>query len=282
MVIEPPDKLIIRRVIMNQMLNIIQEQGIDKTSELLAEYINQKIPSEDVAIQFVLEELEAASQGNEIARLFAETSGFDEDDYLGAMYNSFEEVDGKNGPQQEILNLCMMLRPNQILMTELRIKTVDNIMKYWKLGKYAAVNENLRLTGVVKRVSDLEKGIFANINNDLNESITMDCDIMILMAYGYTRRIVAAGLYLQGVFNRENYNQASNIFKSLQLKTGQSVQFQEEAASQAFELLLSYDQRLTKLFSGTIVSMVELNQVESAYDNNRYFSDEEIFTFFDK
>ena len=51
-----------------------------------------------------------------------------------------EEVDGEDGPQQEILNLCMMLYPNQILMTELRIRTVDQIMKHWNLGKYATVN----------------------------------------------------------------------------------------------------------------------------------------------
>ena len=86
----------------NNMTETIENLGIDKTAELLAEYINQKIPSEDVAIQFILEEIEAASQGNELARIFAENSGFDEDDYIGAMHNSFEEVDGENGPQQEI------------------------------------------------------------------------------------------------------------------------------------------------------------------------------------
>lgn len=264
----------------NELHNLIKDIGIDQTSELLAEYINEKIPSEDVAIQFVLEEIEAASQGNEMAKLFAKTSGFNEDDYLGAMNNSFEEVDGANGPQQEILNLCMMLYPNQNLMTELRIKTVDNIMRYWELGKYAAVNENLRLTDVVKRVSDLEEGIFANINNDLNESITMEYDIMILMAYGYARRTVAAGLYLQGVFNRTYYDQASNIFKSLQLKTGQSVEFQESAAAQANELLLSYSSRLTKSMINTITSVVELDQAQSAYENNIYYSFDETLNFF--
>lgn len=266
----------------NELIETITKYGLDYTAEMLAEYINQKILSEDVAIQFVLEELEAASQGNEMARLFAETSGFDDDDYLGAMYNSFEEVDGENGPQQEILNLCMMLYPNQILMTELRIRTVDQIMKHWNLGKYATVNEKLRLINVVKKTHDLQEGIFANINNDLNDSIKQDHDIMIMMAYGYARRTVAAGLYLQGVFNRQSYIQASNIFKSLQLKTGQSVDFQEKAAQQAKKLLLSYDDRFSETFIRTITSVVELNQIESAYDNGKYFTDEEIFHFFNK
>jgi len=259
------------------MLIIIQKNGVDKTAELIAEYVNQKIPSEDVAMQFILEEVEAASKGNEEAKLFAQTSGFDESDYLGAMGNSFEEVDGVNGPQQEILNLCLMLYPNQQLMAELRIKTVDNIMKHWALGKYIAINKSLSLIDVVKKINDLPEGIFANINNDLNESIKQDHDIMILMAYGYARRAVAAGLYLQGVFNRENYKQASDIFKSLQIRTGQSVEFQNEAASQAFELLLSYDHRLDKDLISTITSMVELNQVKSFYCDY-----EEVLNFIEK
>jgi len=265
---------------LNELNKLIDKIGVNQTSELLAEYINQKIKSENIAIQFVLEEIEAASQGSEMAKIFASTSGFDENDYEGAMYNSFEEVDGGNGPQQEILNLCMMLYPNQELMTELRIKTVDNIMKHWKLGKYSPINEKVRLINVVEKIYNLEEGVFANINNDLNNSIKEDHDIMILMAYGYARRTVAAGLYLQGIFDRASYKQASNIFKSLQLKTGQSIQFQEEAAAESLELLISYDKRLTKNFVSTITSLVELNQIESAYDNNRYFFDEDIFKLF--
>lgn len=264
----------------NKMIETISKYGIDYTSEMLAEYVNKKISSENVAIQFILEELEAASQGNHHAREFALSSGFDEDDYKGAMYNSFEEVDGPDGPQQEILNLCMMLYPNQELMAELRIKTVDQIMKMWEIGKYAAINKELRLIDIVKKVNDLEEGVFANINNDLNESIAENHDIMILMAYGYARRVVAAALYLQGVFNRENYMQASNIFRSLQVKTGQSVEFQEYAAEQATEFLKSYDYRIDKNFIVQVSTVVELNQVESAYDNNKYFTDEQIFHLF--
>ena len=264
----------------NEMIETIENFGIDKTAELLAEYVNQKISSEDVAIQFVLEEIEAASQGNESAKIFAKSSGFDEDDYIGAMHNSFEEVDGEDGPQQEILNLCMMLYPNQDLMAELRMKTVDNIMKHWKLGKYSPVNEKVRLVDIVKKNNDLPEGIFSNINNDLNDSISMDHDIMILMAYGYARRTVAAGLFLQGIFNREYYEQASNIFKSLQLKTGQSVEFQEEASTQASELLFSYDKRIDKDFIAKTTGIVELNQAMSAYENNVFYSDEQILEMF--
>lgn len=264
----------------NNMTETIENLGIDKTAELLAEYVNQKILSEDVAMQFILEEIEATSQGNESARIFAENSGFDEDDYIGAMHNSFEEVDGEDGPQQEILNLCMMLYPDQDLMADLRIKTVDNIMKHWKLGKYAPVNEKVRLIDVVKKNNNLPEGIFSNINNDLNDSITADHDIMILMAYGYARRVAAAAIYLQGTFNREHYNQASTVFKSLQFRTGQSIEFQEEAAKQAEELLTSYNSRIDKEFMAMVTNLVETNQVISAYEQNLFFSDEQILEMF--
>lgn len=265
----------------NEMINLINSIGIDKTAEMLAEYINQKIQSEDVAMQFVLEELEAASQGNHHARQFALSSGFDEDDYRGAMHNSFEEVDGPDGPQQEILNLCMMLYPNQELMAELRIKTVDQIMKIWEFGKYASVNKELRLVNVIKKINNLEEGVFANINNDLNYSLKEEHDIMIKMAYAYARRVVAAALYLQGVFNKEAYIQAKNVFLSFQMTTGQSVDFQESAYDQALELLTSYDKRFNKVFNSQIITIIELNKIESAYDNNQYFTDHQIFNLFE-
>ena len=59
--------------------------------------------------------------------------------------------------QQEILNLCIMLYPNQELMAELRIKTVDHIMKIWEIGKYASVNKELRLVNVIKKFNNLKE-----------------------------------------------------------------------------------------------------------------------------
>ena len=273
---------------MNEMQKTIQEHGIDRTAELIAEYINQKIPSEDVAVQFILEELEAASGGNESAKIFAKTSGFDEDDYLGAMKNSFEEVDGPDGPQQEILNLCMMLYPDQRLMAELRIKTVDLLMKHWELGKYASIDEELHLVDVAEKGENHEWGVFADIMNDLGEyskehgSYDQQNNILRFMAYAYARRTAAAGLFLQGYWSREYYDHASNFFKSAQLSTGQSVEFQENAAKQSMEFLLSYDQRLNKNLVGQITAVVEHNIAQSAYEMGMHFTDEQLFEIFSR
>ena len=101
----------------------------------IARGVEKRINSIEVAKQFVLEELDAASQGNEVAMRFVKNSGISENEYKGAMGNSFEEVDGADGPQQFILISCMQLG-DMDLMVETRIQVVDYIMKQWNLGRY--------------------------------------------------------------------------------------------------------------------------------------------------
>ncbi len=128
------------------------------------------------------------------------------------------------------------------------------------IGEDKKATQRLRLMDVVKKTNDLSEGIFANVNNDLNASM---CDVfppLVMMAYGYAKRTTAAGLFLQGIFSRDEYNQATTIFKALQQTTGQSVEFQKEAAAQSCELLESYDKRLDKNAIVLITSMVANNQ----------------------
>lgn len=154
-------------------------------------------------------------------------------------------------------------------------------------GARAALNElmedddfddddsELRLIDVIEKTNNLLEGVFANINNDLGEHFSTQNKVsssspMILMAYAYARRTAAAGLFLQGVFDRETYAIASNTFKAMQLQTGHTVEFQEEAARQANELLSSYDSRLDKQTIGTITTIVEHNQTPEQYDGKNH------------
>ena len=90
--------------------------------------VSKRIKSFDVAIQFVLEELDAAKDGNETAKVFVKNSGINASEYENAISNSFEEVDGVNGPQQFLIMSCMTLG-NMELMVETRTQIVDYIMK---------------------------------------------------------------------------------------------------------------------------------------------------------
>lgn len=120
----------------SEVENLIEKDGIEYAAERFSEVILQKIPTVEIAYQFVLEEIEAASQGNEKAKSFAKNSGISPQLYIGSMSNSRPEVDGPGGPQQFILALCMQLQPNVNLSVELRTKIVDNIMKALSFGKY--------------------------------------------------------------------------------------------------------------------------------------------------
>jgi hypothetical protein len=116
--------------------NLINRVGFEETASLCAKVIGKNtIQSHEIALQFVLEELDAARQGNDTAINFVNNSGFEPNDYTGAMNNSFEEVDGPNGPQQMLLNQIITVS-SMDLRVNLRVAIVDNIMQEWKLGKY--------------------------------------------------------------------------------------------------------------------------------------------------
>ena len=113
----------------------VRKDGVDHASLRIFQEVQKLIGSYEVALQFVLEELDAARQGDDTAINFAKNSGFSESDYKGAMDNSFDEVDGPGGPQLLLLNFLFKIG-DMDLMVSLRVATVDKIMQEWRLGKY--------------------------------------------------------------------------------------------------------------------------------------------------
>ncbi len=93
--------------------------------------ISGKIHSNRVARQFILEELEAASNGNDKAKMFASQSGFNKNEYAGAMGNSFNEVDGAGGPQQTLLAECMSLKDMNVIV-EVRTRVTQKIIEQYR------------------------------------------------------------------------------------------------------------------------------------------------------
>ena len=115
-----------------------------------------------------------------------------------------------------------------------------------------------KLSGVVKKVNDTGY-VFVDINNDLGEAAEeiMSSSPMIQMAYGYARRTAVAALYIQGLVNQEAYDNVISIFKSLQIKTGHTVEFQESAFAEAAEYMVGYHRLITSFMAKLIVSVVE-------------------------
>jgi len=113
----------------------VRKHGVNSAASWASQEVMKRINSYDVALQFVLEEIDAARQGNDTAINFANNSGFKESEYVDAMDSSFEEVDGPDGPQLCLLDIVLQITDID-LMVRLRVATVDKIMQHWKLGKY--------------------------------------------------------------------------------------------------------------------------------------------------
>lgn len=83
-----------------------------------------------------------------------------------------------------------------------------------------------------------EGNMFSSIFNSLDTDYGEDK--FALMTYAYVRRQLAAYLYIQGWFGREEINYQQQIFKAMQLRTNVSKQFQIDAANAGTEFLNGY------------------------------------------
>jgi hypothetical protein len=108
-----------------------QKTSFEAEVECIYNMVNHKIHSREIAYQFILEELEAASQGNHEAQEFAARSGIDSAEYAGAMENSMEEVEGPSGPQQTLLKELISLGQPFETLASIRIKIVQKIIEQW-------------------------------------------------------------------------------------------------------------------------------------------------------
>ena len=92
----------------------------------------------------------------------------------------------------------------------------------------------------VLRPNRTASGGFMDLYNDLAPVWKPELDPLIQMAYAYARRIATCGLFFQGVAQQEHMDQTEKIFRSLQMTTGQTVDFQEAASAQANEVAAAY------------------------------------------
>jgi hypothetical protein len=124
-----------------------------------------------------------------------------------------------------------------------------DIGKQTKVATTPLQEEKPRLIEVLNRNNRTDLGPFEDINRDLANHIEKNfetCDPIIKMAYGYARRVAMTGLYFQGIVAQNVVNHVQDIFVGLQKMTGQTIDFQSDAAGQATEVLQAYVPRLTR------------------------------------
>lgn len=240
----------------------IEKEGIDKVTSDVVLHISELIPNREIAYQFILEELDAAREGDDTAKLFVMESGIEKSEYVGAVNNSIPEVEGPEGPQQVLLKISMELYGNKNLMVKFHCMVDDKIMRRFKLGKYSPDNINFfknkekkRLIDVVERLNhqDHQLGPLEDLNRDLGYASEINNAFMdeplLMMAYAYARRTAAAGLFLQGHQSLDDYNYVQGMFEKVQMiiDDHSTIEFHTEAANQAEEILKKYYSKFTKV-----------------------------------
>lgn len=130
-----------------------------------------------------------------------------------------------------------------------------------------------KLSDLVRKISDTGY-IFWNVNDDLGHAAenVMRSSPEIRMAYGYARRTAVAALLLQGLVDKGTFEHVCGIFKALQLQTGHSDKFQEEAGAESTEFMQGYHYLISGLFEKKLI------QIASEYEvQPRRLSDPELF-----
>lgn len=130
--------------------------NINDLAREITKGVSNRIATKEVALQFVLEELDAARQGNDAAIQFVENSGFNASEHEGAMQNSFEEVDGNNGPQQFLLFSVMPYASDMDFMINLRLEVVKNIINEFSLTNQDDVRVEKLMQSLKKILEDDE------------------------------------------------------------------------------------------------------------------------------
>ncbi len=103
-------------------------------------------------------------------------------------------------------------------------------------------------------------GAFLDINNDLAaffEDVNKDYDPLIMMTNAYARRVVTAGMVLQGIVEKSQFDYVGTVFRATQANTIHTVEFQEEAYDEAVKLIHSYTSLFDKTALSLIVSLVQ-------------------------
>lgn len=93
-----------------------------------------------LAYDFIIEELEAASLGNSIAKQFAKKSGITEKEFKGALSRALIEVE--SGPQLTIIKESNLIRERYGIdfAISTRLAVLEKIMQLYGFGKYSKGN----------------------------------------------------------------------------------------------------------------------------------------------
>jgi hypothetical protein len=129
---------------------------------------------------------------------------------------------------------------------------------YDKFFSLADKKKKPRLENTVEKISDTGY-VFLDMNNDLAQCSFnwLQAPPQILMAYGYARRAIASALLIQGGVDKDTYTHTAAVFRDIQVRTMHTVEFQEQAASDAEAFMATYDSRIDRIVHGRVVGLAK-------------------------
>lgn len=178
---------------------------IDSAVLKLIHIIESKKDSRKVALQFILEELDAARNASSFIKDRIKSFYINESEYLGALDKSWDDVDGPDGPQQFLLLLTIALSGRIGIETAAiaRISIVEYILHHYKLGKYYVNSEikvalkPLKLFKIITKESKLNPN-FKFLLSEENKPIR---DVISHWAGGFENRDTKFNYEFQTTFN---------------------------------------------------------------------------------
>jgi hypothetical protein len=198
----------------SQVELLIESDGIEHATDRFSEIIAGRLTSRDIAYQFILEEIEAASMGNSASKQFASNSGIHPDEYKGALNNSRPDIDGPDGPQQLLIVLSLQLAKNRNLMAEFRCKIDEKIMRRFGLGKYAKAEDR-----------------FSELLESLRDILIDDSDVVPALTPNVPAPIGARKRHVH--FREKNVESAKKLIAELSKITGEETDSIIKSALQA-------------------------------------------------
>jgi len=147
---------------------LIEIHGFETAIKEFAKIIARKLPDKEIAYQFILQELDGASKGNDDSMRFAQESGFIPAEYEGALQNSLIEVDGPDGPQQTLLAMSLELIRSRELAAQFRCRISDQIMQIFGLGKYSNVEGRIdNLMTILVKILLSDKDVMPTLSSTI-------------------------------------------------------------------------------------------------------------------
>jgi len=197
---------------------------IDIAVKELITIIDSKNNSKKVAMQFVLEELDAARNGNDFVKDRIKSFYFNEADYIGAMQRSWEDVDGSTGPQQFLALLTMQLMKEIGIdnAAMVKIAIVEYITCHYKFGRFyvdteiRTASKPLKLFDILVDDDNLLHPNFKHLLESENKPVR---DVISLWASGFEDRDNKFTYEFQTTFNSSFWEvYLYQCFKDLNLR----------------------------------------------------------------